>query len=106
MQRQGLHVLVVIVLHAVTMAVVVIMMMIMVVMMMLVGAVLVVAMFVIVVMLVRRKEFRLQFENAIEIERAALQHVRQRHLTALGPMQFGVRVDRADTTFDFRQFVR
>src|SRR5690606_37769556 len=60
MQRQGLHVLVVIVLHAVTMAVVVIMMMIMVVMMMLVGAVLVVAMLVIVVVLVGREEFRLQ----------------------------------------------
>ena len=50
------------------------------------------------------EKFRLDLEDAIEIERAALQHVRQRHLAALGAVQFGVGVDGANPRLDFGQF--
>jgi hypothetical protein len=42
------------------------------------------------------EKFRLEFEDAIEIEGATLQHVGQRDLAALGAVQFGVRIDAAD----------
>ena len=50
------------------------------------------------------EKFRLEFEDAVEIERAALQHVGQRDLAALGAMQFGIGVDAADPRLDFGQF--
>ncbi len=49
------------------------------------------------------EEFRLDLENTVQIERAALQHVGQRHLAALGAVQLGVGVDAADPRFDFGQ---
>ena len=49
------------------------------------------------------EEFRLDLQDAIQIERAALQHVRQRDLAALGAVQFCVRVDAADAGLDFGQ---
>ena len=87
-QRQRLHVLVMIMLQA-AMAVIVIMM---------VMIVIVVMMIVIVAGL---EEFRLDLEDAVEIEGAALQHVGQRHLAALGAMQFGIGVDGANPRLDF-----
>ena len=50
------------------------------------------------------EEFRLDLEDAVEIERAALQHVGQRHLAALGAVQLGVGVDGADPGLDLGQF--
>ena len=50
------------------------------------------------------EEFRLDLEDAIQIERAAFQHVRQRDLAALGAVQFCVRVDAADAGLDFGEF--
>ena len=96
-----------IVLDAVTMVVMVVMA----VVMMLVAAILVVTMLVVVIVvmmivIVGREEFRLQFENPVKIERAALQHVRQPHLATLGPVQLGVGVDGTDAAFDLGQFVR
>ena len=64
----------------------------------------VMAVVMVVIMIVADlEEFRLDLEDAIQIERAALQHVRQRHLAALGAMQFCLRVDAADAGFDFAQ---
>ena len=61
-----------------------------------------VAVVMIVVMAVTGFEkFRLQLEDAIEVERAALQHVLQRDLATLGAMQFGVRIDAANARLDF-----
>ena len=46
------------------------------------------------------EEFRLDFEDAIQIERAALQHVRQRHLAALGAVQLCIGIDTANAGLD------
>jgi len=54
-------------------------------------AVIVVIMAVVMIVIVAIagvEKFRLEFEDRIEIERAALQHVGQRDLAALGAMQF------------------
>src|SRR5437899_4335570 len=47
------------------------------------------------------EEFRLDLENAIEIERATFQHVRQRDRATFGAVQFCIRIDSADPGFDF-----
>ena len=57
-----------------------------VIMMMVVAMVMIVIM-VMIMTVAGVEEFRLDLEDAIEIERAALQHVRQRHLAALGAVQ-------------------
>ena len=87
LQRQRLHVLVVIVLQAVAMIVVV----------MMVVAVMVI---MVVVMIVGLQEIRLDVEDAVEVERAAVQHVRQGDRAALGAMQLGIGVDGADPGLD------
>src|SRR5207245_11679966 len=46
------------------------------------------------------QEVRLDLENAVEIERAALQDVLQRDLAALGAVQLGIRIDAADPRLD------
>jgi hypothetical protein len=67
--------------------------------------VMVMAMVMIVVVTVAAvEEFRFDLQDAIEIERAALQHVGYRDLAALGAVQFGVRVDGADPRLDLGQF--
>ena len=92
-QRQRLHLLVVIVLQpAMAVAVIVVM------------AVVMIVVMVMIMIVADFEEFRLDLEDAIEIERAALQHVRQRHLAALGAMQFGIGVDAADPRLDFGEF--
>src|ERR1700730_3640960 len=72
-------------------------------------AVIVVMMIVVVVVVVAVviagvEKFRLEFENAVEIERAALQHIRQCDLAALGAMQLGIGADCADPRLDFIEF--
>ena len=94
-QRQRLHLLVVVVLQP-AMAVAVIVVMIM--------AVMMIVVMVMIVIVAGLEEFRLDFEDAVEIERAALQHVRQRHLAALGAVQLGVGVDAADARLDLGEF--
>ena len=89
-QRQRLHVLVVIVLQAVAMVVIVMM-------------VVAVVMMVVIMIVAGFEEVRLDVEDAVEIERAALEHVRQRHLAALGAMQLGIGVDAADARLDLGQ---
>ena len=86
-----MHLLVVIVLQpAVRMAVVVMM------------VIMAVVMIMIVIMIVADLEkLRLDLQNAVEIERAALQHILELHLAALGAMQLCVRVDAADARLDF-----
>src|ERR1700682_5635352 len=65
-------------------------------------AVVIMAMMIMVVAGVQK--LRLEFEDAIEIERAALQHVGQCDLAALGAMQLGIGVDGADPRLDFVEF--
>ena len=50
------------------------------------------------------EEFRLDLQDAIQIERAALQHVRQGDLTTLGAVQLCVRIDAADARLYLGQF--
>ena len=64
----------------------------------------VIVMVVMIVIIAGVEKFRLDLQDAIEIERAALQHVRQRDLAALGAMQLGIGVDGADPRLDFGQF--
>ena len=59
---------------------------------------------IMVVVVAGLEEFRLDLEDAVEIEGAALQHVRQRHLAALGAVQLGIGVDGADPRLDFGEF--
>src|SRR5713101_9633925 len=68
--------------------------------------VMVVVMIVVMIIMVIAgvEKFRLEFEDAIEIERAALQHVGQRDLAALGAVQFCVRIDSANPRLDLRKF--
>ena len=87
-QRQRLHVLVVVVLQAVA-VIVVVMIVVMAVMVM-----------IVIVIVAGLEKFRLELEDAVEIEGAALQHVRERHLAALGAVQLGVGVDGADPRLD------
>ncbi len=89
-RRDRLHVLVVIVLQAAVMVMVVV----------------VVVMIVIVVVIVDGEEFRLDVEDAVEIEGAALQHLGDRDVALLRAVQPRVGVDRADARLDFAQFGR
>ena len=57
-------------------------------------------------MIVLGEEIRLEFEDTVEIERAALQNIRQRHLAAFGAVQLGIRIDAAYPAFDLGQFGR
>src|SRR6266852_8877393 len=59
---------------------------------------------VMIMVIAGAEKFRLEFEDAIEIERAALQHVGQRDLAALGAVQFCVRIDSANPRLDLRKF--
>src|SRR5580692_1310022 len=97
-QRNRLHVLVVIVLEpAVRMRVLGVMVM-----------MVVVAMIMIVVMMivtVAFEKFRLDVEDAVEIEGVALQHFAQRDLGALGLVHPRVWIDAADARLDFGQLL-
>src|SRR4051794_30915759 len=66
--------------------------------------VMMVVMMIVVVFIARVEKFRLEFEDAVEIEGAALQHVGQRHLAALGAVKFGVGVDGANPGLDLIEF--
>src|SRR6202021_2046557 len=92
-QRQGLHVLVVVVFQAVTVSMIMVVM-------------IVTVMMVVVVMMIIPgfEEIRLDLQNTVEIECAPLQNVRQRDLAALGAMQFGVRIDAPDPCLALGQF--
>src|SRR2546426_11491388 len=59
---------------------------------------------VMIVVIAGVEKFRLEFEDAIEIEGAALQHVGQRDLAALGAVQFCVRIDSAYPRLDLGKF--
>src|SRR5689334_12662824 len=63
----------------------------------------VMVMIVVMIMIVGFEERRLDFQDSVKVERAALQHIRQRHLAALGAMEFGVGVDAADARLDFSE---
>ena len=89
LQRQRLHVLVVIVLQAV--AVIMVMIVIVAVMMVVI---------VMIVIVAGLEEVRLDLQDAVEIEGAAVQHVVERDLAALGAMQLGIGVDGADARLD------
>ena len=74
-------------------------------MMMMVGAMMIVAMvmMMIVVMLVSflfLQKFRLDVEDAVEIEGVAAEHVGDVDLRALGAVQRGVRIDGADARLE------
>src|SRR6476660_6876215 len=61
-----------------------------------------VMMIMVVIMPVARfQKVRLDFQNAVEIERAALEHIGQRHLAAFGTMQLGIWVDAPNPCLDF-----
>src|SRR5262249_36880524 len=81
-ERNRLHLLIVIVLEpAMRMRVDVVM-----VMKMAVLVVVIMAMFVMMIVIVAAEEVRLEIENAIEVEGVATQHRFQRHLGAFGPV--------------------
>ena len=56
---------------------------------------------IVIVIVAGIEEFRLDLQDAVEIEGAALQHVRKRDLAALGAVQLGVRIDAANPRLDF-----
>src|ERR1700722_14210338 len=62
----------------------------------------VVVMMVMVVAGIQKLRFDLQ--DTIEVERPALQYVRQRNLAAFGAVQFGIGVDGPNPRFDFGEF--
>ena len=64
----------------------------------------VVMMIMIVVMIVGLQEFRLDLQDAVEIEGVAPQHLVERNLRALRVMQPGVGIDAADARLDLAQF--
>src|SRR5262249_10554844 len=90
LERDRLHLFVMIVLQAAVVTVVVAV--IMAVVMVMVMAVVVVMIVIVIVMMVTAvaKEFRLDLHDAVEIEGIASQHLRQRNLAALGLVQPGV----------------
>src|ERR1700738_4130376 len=55
---------------------------------------------IMVVIVAGLEKIRLDVEDAVEVEGAALQDVRQRNLAALGAVQFGIRVDAANPRLD------
>ena len=57
-------------------------------------------MVVIVIVAVALEEFRLDVEDAVEIEGVAAQHLVERDLRALGLVHLGVGVDAADARLD------
>ena len=59
-----------------------------------------VAVVMVVVVVSGGEKIGLDVEDAVEIERPALQHVRKRDAAALGPVQFGIGVDAADPRLD------
>src|SRR3954463_13220034 len=90
LERERLHVLVVIVLEpAVVVMVVVPIAMVMIVIMVVIGG---------------KQKLRLDVEDAIKIECVAAENFVQRDLRALGAMQLGVGVDRANARLDLAQF--
>ena len=72
---------------------------------MVIVAVIVIVMMVVIV-IVAFEEFRLDVEDAVEIEGVALQHLVERDLGALGLVQLGVRVDAADARLDLVELRR
>ena len=61
-------------------------------------------MIVIMVVVVGVEEFRLDVEDAVEIEGVAAEHLVERDLRALGPVQLGIGIDAADARLDLAQF--
>src|ERR1700722_4596120 len=47
------------------------------------------------------EELRLDVENAVEVERLAVEHFGDRNLRTRGPVQLGVGIDGPDAAFDF-----
>ena len=79
------------------------------VMMVMMVMVVIVMMIVIVRVIVRvfdLEELRLDFENAVEIEGVAAEHVGDRHRAFHRFVEFGVGVDRADARLDLGEFRR
>src|SRR4029079_842032 len=92
LQRNRLHFLVVIVLEAAA-----------VMMRVTIAVVMIVAVMVVAVAL---EKFRLQMEDAVEVERIAAEHFVKRHLRPLGLVQPGVAIDAADARLDLVKFGR
>src|SRR5215472_14667686 len=92
LERDRLHLFVVVVLQAAVVTVVVAVIMAVVMVMAVVVVMIVIVMMVTAV----AKEFRLDLHDAVEIESIASQHLRQRNPAALGLVQPGVGVDAAD----------
>ena len=89
-ERHRLHVLVVIVFQAAAMVVVTI-------------AMIVMMMAMVMLVLVGGEEFRLDIEDAVEVEGVAAEHLVEPDLRPLGTVQLGVRIDAADARFQFLQ---
>src|SRR5262245_11827098 len=98
LERQRVHLLVVIVLQAAAIVVV---------MMAVTVAVLMIVIMIVVrvrVMAVAQK-LRLDLQDAVEIEGVAPEHLRQRNAAALGSMQLGVGIDAADARLHLAELV-
>ena len=61
---------------------------------------------IVVIMIIGGQEFRLDIENAVEVEGVAAEHFVERDLRALGAVQLGVRIDGANARLDLGQFAR
>ena len=72
---------------------------------MIVPVIMIMVMIVIVRMIVRVEEFRLDIEDAVEVEGVAAEHLVERDLRALRAVQLGVRIDAADARLDLAQLV-
>ena len=90
--RHRLHVLVMIVLEAMMMMLAVVMM--------------VVVVMIMVMVFIADQKFGLDVEDAVEIEGAPLEHVGERDVAFLRPMQRRVRVDGPNARLDLAQFGR
>src|SRR5262245_42431220 len=95
LHRNRLHLLVVVMLEPVTTMVVTMIMVMM-----------IVVMVVVVMMLSAVQEGGFDFEDPIEIEGIAPEHLVNVDVRALGPVQSGVRIKRANACFELAQFLR
>src|SRR5580704_53477 len=93
--RQGLHLLVMVMLEPAMIVAVVVMIIMMVVM-----VTMIVTLFVVIVLLATIEERRLDLEDAVEVERIAAKHRGERHRAALGAVEARIRIDGADAPFD------
>src|SRR5207248_2419404 len=102
LERERLHLLIVVMLEAAAVVMVMGVPMIMAVRMFVTMVMIVIAVMIVAATV---EEFRLDLEDAVEIEGVALQHLREPDAATLGLVQLGVWVDAADAGLDLAELV-